>query len=518
MPAKRTSQSLDDGTTYNPASKSDRKYERLKSHREPTAHDILRDRNVFYLGDERRQAALVAECYQQLSDETGPFQGWLDSHKDLRFQYNNSQILEQDDGDDEGADADSLHYFVSRGTRKTATHEQEIYEDKWENMWKNLSTDAVEHIIDNADVRNVKSGIDRSQMRKQFENSVGGWLLHLFNGFNLLFEGVGSKIDIMNTLIAMIVKWRKETKCQYCFIISGYDTNVTYRQLITTICTKMDILEDSGKRNNDKENFALLLEKLKDQEANDQDEEMDPLAELYDDDYHQPIDTNDDYIYLFIHNLDGSGFRSVEAQDWISQLCRLRCVRLVASVDHVNANLLWDDATDSKYAFVRTDVTGYGLYRQESQYIRVTVQDNSNRGDYVTAIDHILRSLTSKHVDVYIILLEHCIQEHNRIESAEEIVKKNATKIATKKKNSKINGMSLEQIRNAIITNYNQISANDETIKGHLNGLKTHSIINHESRKGDIFYSVTHNDLRQCSRIYEQIIAKRYSDRMRLKQ
>ena len=45
---------------------------------------------------------------------------------------------------------------------------------------------------------------------------------------------------------------------------------------------------------------------------------------------------------MVVHNLDGTALRSTQAQQALSQLAAIPSISLLASVDHVNAPLLWD--------------------------------------------------------------------------------------------------------------------------------------------------------------------------------
>jgi origin recognition complex subunit 2 len=476
---------------YRPSS-SKPKYESLKAFKNTIA-DILRERNVYFIGDERRQIALVSECYKAIEKEVSSFREWLDTIE----QYTDShQQFDDDYGEDEGVESDSVHYFASISGRVN-NEQQRQYEDKWERLWTNIGSTVI--VNDGADVRDLTSGLDRSRLRSHLESQFKEWFLCLFNGFNLLLHGVGSKTELINTLASRVIKWNKETKCGHCFIISGYDVNLDWKKLFTSMCNKLDLMVSD-------QNKDQLLSTLLQEFSNNDQPEIDPLASLLLDDY-KNYQQDDDYLYLFVHNLDGPGLRTFETHDYFSQLCHLKRVRLIASIDHVNANLLWDDNIDARYSFVRKDVTNYGLYRQESQFLRISTESQTNKTDYVTMTEHVLRSLTSKHVDLYITLLENRIIEGERIETQEQLARK---------ENKVTLGMSLNQLKYAIMERYNLISVNDETVRGQLNGLKTHGIIKSTTHRGDIYYYVTNTDIRQCKKIHEQVIAKYYPDRVRL--
>jgi hypothetical protein len=452
---------------------------------------------VFCHGDFKRQQTLFCACYEHLIKLNVSFAKWINSHKSTTEHRFKQRCTRNEDE----TDAESRGYFVSKNARNK-TQAMAVYDEKWSSIWSQLKEKT---FLYEADVKGVQSGIDRSDQRKKFEHSVCGWLLHLLNGFNLLLEGTGSKIDYINALAAKIVRWKNETRCGTCFIVSGYDPFVNVHTILAEILTKISS-EDFG--NTAKDRLSMIVHALDEEE-----EDIDPLKGLRDDATLEQ--TSLDYVYIFVHNLDGPGLRTVEAQNLLSELSRLKRVRMVASIDHINANLLWDDAIESRYSFYRVDVTGYGLYRQESQHITIEEQDENNQGDYVVAIEHILTSVTVNHQCVYIILLEHCINEHSRIQTEEEIAAK--IKNAKKPKKEKVGGMSLGQLSEALYKNYQEnVNTNVESIRNALQGLKNHRIIQATSTSGDIYYSVTHSEKRQAQRIHDEVIARNYADRVRL--
>src|SRR5688500_11890704 len=114
--------------------------------------------------------------------------------------------------------------------------------------------------------------------------------------------------------------------------------------------------------------------------------------------------------------------------------------------------IVWDDTIEGRFNFVRFSVTGYGLYRQESQYVRLASHDAVHRADKVTEVRHILHSLSPKHVGLFIMLLQHRLNEHKRITTEEDI-----------RHNKSLVGMSLEQIRQEQMKK--SLTINDQSLK-----------------------------------------------------
>lgn len=62
-----------------------------------------------------------------------------------------------------------------------------------------------------------------------------------------------------------------------------------------------------------------------------------------------------------------AGLQSLEAQQLLAELARCPAIRLLASMDHVNAPLLWDRRTAARFNWLHFDVTTYAPYHAEAQ-------------------------------------------------------------------------------------------------------------------------------------------------------
>ena len=51
------------------------------------------------------------------------------------------------------------------------------------------------------------------------------------------------------------------------------------------------------------------------------------------------MEENDNFICVVVHNIDGPGLRDPETQQYLAQLASCSHMRVVASIDHVNAPL-----------------------------------------------------------------------------------------------------------------------------------------------------------------------------------
>lgn len=64
-----------------------------------------------------------------------------------------------------------------------------------------------------------------------------------------------------------------------------------------------------------------------------------------------------------------AGLRSPEEQLWLSRLAQAPAVRLIASIDHVNAALLWDNRIAAAFKWLWVEATSYAGYETETSNI-----------------------------------------------------------------------------------------------------------------------------------------------------
>jgi origin recognition complex subunit 2 len=55
--------------------------------------------------------------------------------------------------------------------------------------------------------------------------------------------------------------------------------------------------------------------------------------------YEAEVEDNDSFVCVVIHNIDGPGLRDSDTQQYLARLASCTHIRIVASIDHVNAPL-----------------------------------------------------------------------------------------------------------------------------------------------------------------------------------
>jgi hypothetical protein len=127
-----------------------------------------------------------------------------------------------------------------------------------------------------------------------------------------------------------------------------------------------------------------------------------PLAERGADGDFQPAKR----LYIVLHNIDGAQLRSPEAQAVLGELASMPRVHLIASVDHVNAPLLWSKREAARFNWVWRKATTFAPYAVETSF---APQLLASRGEerHIRGAVNVLKSLTSNARDIFRVLAEY---------------------------------------------------------------------------------------------------------------
>ncbi|KAF9918054.1 Origin recognition complex subunit 2, partial [Lobosporangium transversale] len=239
----------------------------------------------------------------------------------------------------------------------------------------------------------VKHAAEMEMLNLLYEEQFSQWYFELVSGFNLLMYGYGSK-RLLLTKFAMITLTDAPL-----IIVNGYFPTVTVKEVLDKI--------SSGALGHSKPTGTL--------------QEQIALIQAY---FSQP-DRAIQKIYLLIHNIDGASLRSEKSQSALSLLASCPQIHLIASIDHINANILWDTVKAARFRWVWHELTTFKPYLTETSFensIMVRQGELGPRG-----IQFVLASLTSNGRGLFKILAEHQIQAEQEItaESGSGTVTKN---------------------------------------------------------------------------------------------
>ncbi|EFN85898.1 origin recognition complex subunit 2 [Harpegnathos saltator] len=197
------------------------------------------------------------------------------------------------------------------------------------------------------------------------------WHFIIEQGYSLLLHGLGSKRNLINNFHHDVLNDHPT------LIINGFFPSLAIKDILNEIITEILELDCPSSPNDCLE----LIEKV--------------------------LTANpDDRLYLLIHNIDGIMLRSSKVQNILTSLAAIQNIRILASVDHINAPLLWDHTKRAKFNFYWWDATTFLPYQTETSYeSSLLVQQNGALA--LSSLQNVFLSLTSNARTIYILVVKY---------------------------------------------------------------------------------------------------------------
>lgn len=197
------------------------------------------------------------------------------------------------------------------------------------------------------------------ELNQLHESLFSKWMLQLHLGFNIVLYGLGSKRDLLEKFRTSLLQDSVH------LVINGYFPSITVRSILNSITE--EVLDHIGTFRSPLDQLDFIIERFKE----------DSSLELY----------------VLIHNLDSQMLRGERSQQILAQLSSLPSIYLIASVDHINAPLMWDQAKLSLYNWLWYETTTFSPYVEETSYENsLLVQQSGSLA--LSSLTHVLRSLT----------------------------------------------------------------------------------------------------------------------------
>ncbi|KAJ2760066.1 Origin recognition complex subunit 2 [Coemansia sp. BCRC 34490] len=206
--------------------------------------------------------------------------------------------------------------------------------------------------------------------RQQFRQ----WRFELDCGFNLVFYGYGSKRRLLNSFATQMAADAPVV------IVNGYFPALNLKQSLEKIVTQVIGLGDTAGSVAD-------------------------LASLICG-YFSSSKKTVDSMTLVVHNIDGPSLRKHQAS--LAVLSSCKHIRFLASIDHIDAPLIWDSSTVTRFNWAWHDLTTFEPYTVETSYENFS-SDSVEIGP--RGVLHVLASLTENAKSVFRILAEFQIAE-----------------------------------------------------------------------------------------------------------
>lgn len=235
--------------------------------------------------------------------------------------------------------------------------------------------------LDQQELNSIVSGLSVSEAHRNGIKSLvgecvsvfGKWDFILRQNFNLLLYGVGSKKDIVKKFVERFAKKHP------VIVVNGYFPDVTTREISDKICQILKI----------------------DSNASDVVEETRRKMSEY-----------DVKIYLAVNNIDGIMLRNKKSQTVLSQFAKIEKMHVIATVDHINAPLMWDKSTNSDFNWIWFDCTTFLNYAEEVVYEGNIMLQNSGQLT-LSSLRSVYGSLTKNSRGIFLLIVKREVESES---------------------------------------------------------------------------------------------------------
>ncbi|NXO51855.1 ORC2 protein, partial [Aramus guarauna] len=213
------------------------------------------------------------------------------------------------------------------------------------------------------------------ELNQQHESLFSKWMLQMHLGFNIVLYGLGSKRDLLEKFRTSVLQDSVH------LVVNGYFPSITVRSILNSITE--EVLDHIGTFRSPLDQLEFIIKRFKE----------DSSLELY----------------VLIHNLDSQMLRGERSQQILAQLSSLPSIYLIASIDHINAPLMWDQAKLSLYNWLWYETTTFSPYVEETSYENsLLVQQSGSLA--LSSLTHVLRSLTLNARGIFRLLAQYQLE------------------------------------------------------------------------------------------------------------
>nr|XP_009938128.1 PREDICTED: origin recognition complex subunit 2 [Opisthocomus hoazin] len=213
------------------------------------------------------------------------------------------------------------------------------------------------------------------ELNQQHESLFSKWMLQLHLGFSIVLYGLGSKRDLLEKFRTSVLQDSVH------LVVNGYFPSITVRSILNSITE--EVLDHIGTFRSPLDQLEFIIKMFKE----------DSSLKLY----------------VLIHNLDSQMLRGERSQQILAQLSSLPSIYLIASIDHINAPLMWDQAKLSLYNWLWYETTTFSPYVEETSYENsLLVQQSGSLA--LSSLTHVLHSLTPNARGIFRLLAQYQLE------------------------------------------------------------------------------------------------------------
>lgn len=316
-----------------------------------------------------------------------------------------SATIDSDDSDE------PLNYFESviarrkRVKKNQGNSDDEADHDDDEDDDDDEDEDDAESDQDNND-RDEKSIKQYHYFNEQpnISQVKGSRVVDLINHkFSVLLYGFGSKRSVL-------AKLQKQFNKNMVITIHGYFSELTTRNILSEF---KDIFEVNSM---DSESIFNALKKEQKKEEKD-----------------------DNNILIIIYSLDRLVTNNPKSKDILVKFASLRNVQILATVDHLNSQLIFSKSDSSAINLVWINVDTCIPYVTERAYAVCGTAEDFKRSKMLTisAVSHVYESLTPNAQKVFRLIIDYYLEKEQERQKEKEERKKRAIEMRKRKSKSK---------------------------------------------------------------------------------
>uniref|UniRef100_A0A4W6C5D7 Origin recognition complex subunit 2 n=1 Tax=Lates calcarifer TaxID=8187 RepID=A0A4W6C5D7_LATCA len=209
------------------------------------------------------------------------------------------------------------------------------------------------------------------QLHSKHQKHFSKWMLQLQLGFSVLVYGLGSKKALLEDFrVSHLAE-------EIHLVVNGFFPSITLKSILNALTC--EVLEHQGSFRTPSDQIQFITQTLK--------------------------ESPDLHVYLLIHNIDGPMLRGEKTQSALGQLASLPNLHLVASLDHINAPLVWDQFKQSQFNWLWWECVTFQHYAEETSYENsLLVQQTGALA--LSSLTHVLRSLTPNARGIFKLLVK----------------------------------------------------------------------------------------------------------------
>ncbi|KAM6332928.1 origin recognition complex subunit 2 isoform 1-T1 [Podargus strigoides] len=259
-------------------------------------------------------------------------------------------------------------YFEAHSSSKVLTSDRTLQKLRK----RRLNQQTLHDLLKNAP---LAYAAEIKELNQEHESLFSKWMLQLHLGFNIVLYGLGSKRDLLEKFRTSMLQDSLH------LVVNGYFPSITVRSVLNSITE--EVLNHIGTFRSPLDQLEFIMRRFQE----------DSSLELY----------------VLIHNLDSQMLRGERSQQILAQLSSMPSIYLVASIDHINAPLMWDHAKLSLYNWLWYETTTFNPYVEETSYENsLLVQQSGSLA--LSSLTHVLRSLTPNARGIFRLLAQYQLE------------------------------------------------------------------------------------------------------------